>query len=98
MPRLKNVKTTKKGKPASDRPGSLGPLYDLLNDAFPDYRNARNLFDVYGLAESIGMTPQGVYKAFASNVCTPNLAKRLVEFADDESVLSYEDLYPFIFK
>lgn len=56
---------------------SLGPLYDLLSDLYPE-RNARGTLYVTKVCEDLVIKKQHLYKVFADGEVPPTLANRII--------------------
>lgn len=90
-------KHTTKGR---SRPGSLGALYDVLDEAFPGYRTQLGHLSVRQLAIELGVSTQAVYKWFDKESLARNKVKPLIDLSKkhDGKDLTIEDLAPFVFK
>lgn len=83
------------------RPGSLGDLYDVIDEAFPGYRTELGHLSVRELAAALGVSTQAVYKWFAKDSLSAKKVKPLIELSktqDGARNLTIDDLMPFVFK
>jgi hypothetical protein len=75
-------------------PRSLGPLYDLIREGFPELEHPDGSLDVAAAAETLGVTRQHLYSVFRSGSCPGALASRLI-FASNGRITP-EDLLPHL--
>lgn len=83
------------------RPGSLGDLYDVLDDALPGYRTDLGHLSVRKLANALGVSTQAVYKWFNKEALPKDKVNPLIELSGSGSRskgLTLDDLVPFVFK
>lgn len=57
----------------------LGELYTILAKAFPNHKNVDGAFDVYKLANDIGVTPTTLYNSFKLERLGTETARKLIK-------------------
>lgn len=78
------------------RPGSLGKLYEFLEDNLPNHRARDRHLSVAKLAASIGVSKQYIYKWFENERVPAKYGSKLIEISGGSITL--EKLAPFILK
>lgn len=91
MKKTKNKETVERS-----RPGSLGRLYDLLDESFPGHRTRLGFLSVNQLAKDLGVTPQALYKSFGAETIHARYVRPLMNLSKGR--LTLEKIAPFVFE
>ena len=75
------------------RPGSLGALFDVIDEAFPTYRTRLGQLDIRNLSIAIGISHQAMYRWFNNDRLPARNMKTLISLSKGR--LSIEKLAPF---
>lgn len=86
--------------PARPRvPYTFGPLYEVLQKAFPDHRSIQQVFDVTKLAKDLDLSHETIYRAVRTDVIKIGIALIVLKFSHEHypmEPLYWDDLLPFI--
>lgn len=76
-----------------------GPLYEVLEGAFPDHRSVQKVFDVTKLAKDLGLSHETLYRAVRTDVIKAGIALKVLAFSHENypmEPLYWDDLAPFV--
>lgn len=80
-------------------PYTFGPLYEVLQAAFPDHRSVQQVFDVTKLAKDLELSHETIYRAVRTDVITNVIALVVLKYSHEHYLMEplyWEDLVPFI--